>query len=237
MKSLIGILEFKKEQWTVYVLLLSAPVLLTIYRYHGYAEYFQRYFPGFNNHPLFELYAYFWQFGIFFLLMFIVPLLVITFAFKKPRSDFGWQWGDWRYGLKTLLITIPLLVAPLMYVAAHLPDVRSEYPLLKLLLTRHDLIIYYQMAYVVFYYLAWEFFFRGFLLFGLKPYFGNMNAVLIQTISSCLIHIGKPEGEIIGSIIVGILFGAIALRTRSVFYVFVLHAAIGVFTDLFIIFG
>lgn len=237
MKSLIEILEMKKEQWTVYFLLLSAPLLLTIYRYHGYAEHFQQYFPAFKNHPLAELYAHYWQFGIFFLLMFIVPILIITFAFKKPWHDFGWQWGDWRYGLKTLLITIPLLVVPLMYVASHLPDVHSEYPLLKLLLTRHDLIIYYQIAYVVFYYLAWEFFFRGFLLFGLKPHFGNMNAVLIQTISSCLIHIGKPEGEIIGSIIIGILFGAIALRTRSIFYVFVLHAAIGVFTDLFIIFG
>jgi membrane protease YdiL (CAAX protease family) len=59
---------------------------------------------------------------------------------------------------------------------------------------------------------------------------------MIQTISSCLIHLGKPESEIIGSIVVGILFGVIALRTRSIWYVFLIHAGIGVLTDLFIIF-
>ena len=63
MKSLIEILEMKRAQWTVYVLLLSAPLLLTIYRYHGYAEHFSQYFPGFKNHPLSELYAHYWQFG------------------------------------------------------------------------------------------------------------------------------------------------------------------------------
>jgi membrane protease YdiL (CAAX protease family) len=63
-----------------------------------------------------------------------------------------------------------------------------------------------------------------------------MNAILIQTISSSLIHLGKPEGEILGSIIVGIIFGAIAIRTRSFLYVFILHATIGVLTDIFILF-
>jgi membrane protease YdiL (CAAX protease family) len=91
------------------------------------------------------------------------------------------------------------------------------------------------LAYVVLYYVAWEFYFRGYLLFSLKKDFGALSAVLIQTISSCLIHIGKPEGEILGSIPVGILFGIIALRTRSFWYVFVLHAALGVLTDLFVL--
>jgi membrane protease YdiL (CAAX protease family) len=116
-------------------------------------------------------------------------------------------------------------------------SIRNEYPLARILLSHHEWFFAYETAYVIFYYVAWEFFFRGFLLFGLKDRFGNMNAVLIQTISSCLVHIGKPESEIIGSLIVGIIFGAIALRTRSFWYVFILHAAIGVLTDYFIIFS
>ena len=112
-----------------------------------------------------------------------------------------------------------------------------EYPLAKSLLSDQSNLLLYQSAYIIFYYFGWEFFFRGFLLFGLKDRFGDINAILIQTISSCLIHIGKPEGEILGSIIIGILFGIIALRTRSIWYVFLIHAAIGVFLDLFIIYG
>jgi len=117
-----------------------------------------------------------------------------------------------------------------------MPDVRMEYPLAKIFLNDRQGLWFYELMYVVFYYVAWEFYFRGFLLFGLTERFGAVNAILIQTISSCLIHIGKPEGEIIGSIVVGILFGMIALRSRSIRYVFIIHAAIGVLTDIFIIY-
>jgi membrane protease YdiL (CAAX protease family) len=117
-----------------------------------------------------------------------------------------------------------------------MPDVRSEYPLSRILFAHRDLVLWYEAAYVLFYYIAWEFFFRGFLLFPLAKRFGGMNAVLIQTISSCLVHIGKPEAEIFGSIFAGIIFGVLALRTRSFWYGFALHAGIGVLTDLFILF-
>lgn len=226
-------IDFSKKDIHFYIILLSAPVLLTIYRYHGY--------PG-----TFDLYSNFGleddqaisisQFIIFFVLVFLIPVLYVKFAMKKKISDFGLSLGNIKLGSKLLLL-IPLIILPAIYFAAKMPDIRSEYPLAKSLLIDQSNIWIYELAYIVFYYIAWEFFFRGFLLFGLKDRFGAFNAVLIQTISSCLIHIGKPEGEIIGSIIVGIIFGIIALRTRSIWYVFLLHAAIGVLTDLFIIYG
>lgn len=236
MRSLLSVLKFQKQDLKIYILLLSAPVLLTLYRYHGYAEFFGTYFPSLKDDPNFDLYAHIWQFGVFFLLMFMVPLFLIKKAFKQSIFDFGFGLGDKKYGFLFVLITGPLIAAPAIYFASKMPDVRSEYPLAKILLERHDLIVFYELAYVLLYYVAWEFFFRGFLLFGLKDRFGSLNAVLIQTISSCLIHIGKPEGEIIGSIIVGVIFGALALRTRSIWFVFLLHVLLGLLTDLFIIF-
>ncbi len=216
------------------ILLLSAPILLTIYRYHGYPEFFPKYFPQFNSDSLLHYYDRIWQFGVFFVLMFIIPFLIVKIIFSERWSDYGLTLGDWKKGLPLLLL-IPLVITPIIYFAAQMPDVRSEYPLSKLLFSHKELILGYEVLYVLLYYIAWEFFFRGFLLFGLAKKWGVWNAILIQTISSCLIHIGKPEGEIIGSIIVGILFGLIAWRTKSIWYVFALHAAIGVLTDLFII--
>lgn len=236
MRTLIDVLDYKKTDLKFYVLLLSAPLLLTLYRYHGYAEYFGRYFQGLTTHPLFDFYAHLWQFAIFFILMFIIPVILVKYFFKESLAQYGFGLGDIKFGSIVTVIALFLLVVPLIYSGSKMADVRLEYPLAKILLERHDLIFFYESAYVIFYYIAWEFFFRGFLLFGLKDRFGTFNAVLIQTISSCLIHIGKPEGEIIGSIIVGIIFGAIALRTRSIWYVFILHAAMGVLTDLFIIY-
>lgn len=220
-----------KENLKVYVLLLAAPVLLTIYRYHGYPEYFYQYFG--NNFS--DVYARLWQFVVFFLLMFIVPLFVVKFYFKESLTDYGFGLGNIKEGMKWLL-AIPFIVVPIIYLSSKMPDIRLEYPMAKSLLHDQSRLLLYEVSYIIFYYVAWEFFFRGFLLFGLREKFGDINAILIQTISSCLIHIGKPEGEIIGSIIVGVIFGIIALRTRSIWYVFAIHVSIGVLTDLFIIY-
>jgi membrane protease YdiL (CAAX protease family) len=225
--------DFDRKDIHYYAILLSAPILLTLYRYHGFngAGFF---FPdsGLPEDQLKTLY----QFSFFFLISFIIPALYVVLIMKKSLTEFGLGIGNIKKGLITLIV-IPVLVIPLIYISSKIPDIRMEYPLAKSLLSDQSNLLLYQSAYIIFYYIGWEFFFRGFLLFGLKGRFGEINAILIQTISSCLLHIGKPEGEILGSIIIGILFGIIALRTRSIWYVFLIHAAIGVFLDIFIIYG
>jgi len=226
-------LNFSWKDIHIYIMLLSAPLLLTIYRYHGYPQNLKIIYDfGLVKDQAISIN----QFIIFFILMFLLPTLYIKLVMKKKLKDFGWGFGDVKLGLKILLL-IPFVIVPAIYIAAQMPDVRSEYPLAKSLLQNQTHLWFYELAYVMFYYVAWEFFFRGFLQFGLKNKFGAVSAILIQTISSCLVHIGKPEGEIVGAIVVGLIFGYIALRTRSIWYVFLLHASIGVLTDLFIIYG
>jgi len=65
------------------------------------------------------------------------------------------------------------------------------------------------------YYAGWEFYFRGFLLFGLRGSVGDANAILIQVLASSLLHIGSPPAETFGAILGGLLWGMQALRTRS----------------------
>ncbi len=237
MKSLLTSTDYKGTKANTYIVLLSSPILLTLYWYHGHADNLGRYFPGFQKYPLYDYYKYLWQFGAFFILTFIPSVVFIKWRLKRRLGDFGFGLGDWKYGLNLTLVIIPLVILPVAFMASQMPDVRKEYPLCKLIYSRQDLIIWYEVAYVLLYYTAWEFYFRGFLLFGLRDEFGSTNAILIQTISSCLIHLGKPEGEIIGSILTGIIFGMIAIRTKSFWYVFAIHASIGVLTDIFIIYS
>ncbi len=226
--------DFTKNEWKNYSILLSAPLLLSIYYYFGYAHNFVKLFPSFVDNPELDFYSHLYQFVSFFILMFVIPLLFQIFIIKKPLKDIGFGLGDTKYGSKLLLI-IPIAI-PIIYFAVMGDDVRTEYPLAKILHSRHDLILVYEIMYVVFYYIAWEFFFRGFILFNLSDKFGVANAIMIQTISSCLIHLGKPAGETIGAIAVGVIFGYLAVRSKSFWYVFALHITLGVMTDLFIIF-
>lgn len=217
------------------ILLLSAPVLLSLYYYHGSPEAFLRYFslPSTNTGP--SLWPVYWQFFVFFLLLGIFPLSIVLWIFKDKPNAFGLGLGDWKKGLGLAAILIPLVILPLAWYAAQLPEVRAEYPLAKGLFSRGPLFWQYALAYILFYYITWEYYFRGFLLFGLAKIYGPAAAILIQTISSCLIHLGKPEGETLGSIVAGIFFGLLALRTGSIWYGWLIHFSLGVLTDFFIL--
>jgi membrane protease YdiL (CAAX protease family) len=226
MAGLRETIGYDKSDRQAYFILFSSPLLLSIYWYFGYKTSFLEYVPDWQANPVGDYYASIMQFAAFFLLVGIIPAIYLKFFMKKSLSEIGLGLGDWKLGLKLVAGLIPL-IAIILYFGTDSPDVRGEYPLSKALHTHRDLIWSYQLAYVLFYYVAWEFYFRGFMLFGLKDRFGGFNAILIQTIASCLIHLGKPAGETIGAIFVGVIFGAIALRTRSIWWVFLLHISDG----------
>ncbi|MBK8505903.1 MAG: CPBP family intramembrane metalloprotease [Saprospiraceae bacterium] len=227
--KILGI-SFDRDQ---FVLLISAPLLLTIYFYQGSADFFEAVFPDLPKTNG-DLYARYWQFFCFFILLGILPLLYLKLVLKGSLKDYGLSLGDTKFGLKWTL-GLTLVIIPLMWIAAGMSDVRDEYPLARILFERRDLFIQFEAIYIIFYYVTWEFFFRGFLLFGLNKSLGPQLAILIQTVSSCLVHLGKPEGEVLGAILVGILFGILALRSGSIWYGWLLHITIGVLTDSFVL--
>jgi membrane protease YdiL (CAAX protease family) len=73
--------------------------------------------------------------------------------------------------------------------------------------------------------LAWEYFFRSFMLFGLDPALGEL-AIYVQMIPFAIAHSGKPEIETLASIAGGILIGYAVRRCRSFWPAFVLHLII-----------
>lgn len=236
-KSLLADLDFSAEKKHTYVLLLSAPLLLSLYYYHGAPSRFLEYFPSFAHEENAALYGHYWQFLCLFVLVGMLPFFYWLGVMKVPLAQLGLGLGDWKRGLLLVLILVPLLVVPLIWIAGGMPDIRGEYPMFRALYQKPQLFWRYEIAYILLYYVAWEFFFRGFLLFGLARDrdMGATNAILIQTISSCLIHLNKPESETLASIATGIILGVITLRTRSIWYAFVLHASVGILTDYFVL--
>lgn len=237
MKKWIDSIQFQKADLHYYILLLSPPLLLLIYRYFFQAGHFAIYFHHSSpNYSFITHIEAIYQFAAFFILAFLCPFFYILFSKRKMPSRMGLQRGDDKTGWMIVLISIPFILL-ISCISSTNPTFQSEYPLAKNLLQNKQFIFSYELAYVVLYYVAWEFYFRGFLLFGLKDKYGAMAAILIQTIASALVHIGKPMDEALGSIFAGILLGVIALRTESILYTFILHALLGVSLDLFIIFN
>ena len=80
-------------------------------------------------------------------------------------------------------------------------------------------------------FVAVEFFFRGYLLFGLRRAFGSQ-ALFISMLPYCMIHVLKPAPEALGSIFAGLLLGTLALCTGSLWCGVLLHVTVAVTMDV-----
>jgi uncharacterized protein len=76
-----------------------------------------------------------------------------------------------------------------------------------------------------------EFFFRGFLVLGLKPSLGRYS-ILIALAPYCMIHYHKPTIEAFGAIGAGFVLGSLAWRTETIVYGWFLHYAVALTMDL-----
>lgn len=213
-------------------ILFIVPVILTVWAYFGKQAGFDQLFRGFQGRWNQDFYSTIYEYMTAFLLMFWVPYFIIKMVFKKKLREFGFGTGHAKYGFLFVAIALPFLLWA-AYVGSSSPTLQTEYPLAKSTMGHLDLFIVVEFFYLI-YYISWEFLFRGFMLFGLEKRFGALTAILIQTIPSAIVHIGKPASESFGAIFAGLVFGYLAIRTRSILYPIILHAIVGIGTDVFV---
>jgi membrane protease YdiL (CAAX protease family) len=212
------------------IILISSSLLLSLHRVFGSIEFAESALgsPG-------GITASVYMFVSASILMGLIPLLIVLFAFRDRPSEYGIGIGDWKAGLRMTAIMLPVILIGMLYPASQTEEIRSFYPLAPEAAASVSNFMLLQTPRILLFYAAWEFFFRGFMLFGLRPYVGNWLAICIQTIPQCLWHIGLPTGEMLSSIAGGILFGIMAVRTGSILWPFLLHCLIAVSLDLLII--
>ena len=227
---------FGRENRKAAIILLSTSVILTTFRYYGTKDFYMNdlasVFSLFGNKELTSaLYIFFCSL----ILLGLLPAMMIKFVFHEPLSLYGVRLGDWQLGLKAFLILAPVMMA-LTFPSSRMESFIAEYPLYKGAGASPSNFVSYSLLYLT-YYLGWEFFFRGYMQFGLGTRLGDWNAILVQTLASCLLHIGKPSAEIYSSILGGIVWGMIVFRTRSLLPALLLHWLLGVCLDAFIIYS
>ena len=154
------------------------------------------------------------------LFYFLIPIAIILLVFRENPKRFGFSLGNWRLGLLYFLVSAAFMSIVLFFMAK-LPSFRIDYAWASLegYGTKALLTWVLSKGAMVF---AWEFFFRGFMLFGLEERFGYY-AILIQAIPFSLTHLEAPEIETIGTIFGGSAFGYMALKSRSFLPAFLIH--------------
>jgi uncharacterized protein len=189
------------------------------------------------GHPLLGLYGDYYWFCSCFVLLGVVPLLASAPRSLRP-AYLGLGLGDWRFGLKWVAILYAIMF-PVVAIASRFSSFSDYYPLNDLIgqqpalwatdrptTVEHWLfhLLAYELLYAL-YFLGWEYFYRGWMTFGLEEKLG-MNGIFVANIPFALMHVGKPFPEALGSIVAGIALGLFALRARSFWYCFLLHVGI-----------
>jgi uncharacterized protein len=160
-----------------------------------------------------------------FILYLVIPMAIILLLFRERPSTYGFQWGDWRAGLKWTAV-VCLIIAPILWWAAQNPTMQQYY-LDRNPVSRSAASIIYLLAVDL---VGWEFIWRGFLLFGLARVLGPGPAIFLQAVPFAFMHIGKPPLETFSTIFGGAGFGFVAWKSRSFVYPFLIHWFVSVFT-------
>jgi len=211
MNKVIG--EKLHLDWKIAVLVVFSTLSLMLDSYHSELLPWDKWFPGWNASGLST------KILDRTLLYFVLPMLITLLVFRQKPGEYGFTPGHWKAGLILTLVGI-LLIAPLLWLVSRGDPTMQEYykPYVKGLPWNTLLDLF-----------GWEFFFRGWLLFGFARKFGP-EAIWLQAIPFALAHIGKPEVETLSTIFGGFAFGWLAWRTKSFVYPLFLHWFVGSFT-------
>ncbi|MEX2595667.1 MAG: CPBP family intramembrane glutamic endopeptidase [Salibacteraceae bacterium] len=211
------------KELLIWVLVVT---LTTLKIYQGDQSFFDHHFGDhFDDQPVLDWMKWLYHHLASLLLWALIPFFVIRFVFKEKLSAYGWTLGDWRFGLKATIIAFVVMIVP-VYISSFNPEHREWYPLTSLATASAGYFALWGLSYLP-HYIGWEFFFRGFIGVGLKPFYGSIGATGIQVIMTVLLHLNKPMGETWGAAIAGVYLGWLTYRTGSVWWAILFHFYLG----------
>lgn len=207
--------------WRAAMILTYGALALAVVHYHGNLGFLP---------PQYDLFG--WQ-AVNFVVLFLGPVLLVRLVFRERLAEYGVRLGEGRTWGRWLLVLL-MVMLPVLVIASRLPDFHTFYPSYGP--ARDDAwLLLPSMAGWLVYFLAWEFFFRGFLLFGLGRRLGAI-AIFIQMVPFVMAHFPKLELESLSAIVAGIVLGWMAWRGKSFVGPWLLHWLVATVMDCLVVF-
>ncbi len=173
-------------------------------------------------------YAQVYTSACFFLLLVVVPCLYHLVAPLRGDNPYGLSAANFGDNMKRYYPLL-LIMLPVVWIACGSPSFNQFYPLYNPETLRMFLV--YEAIYLTQFF-AVEFFYRGFCLFRFERIAPGA-AIFIMVIPYALLHIHKPFPEALGSVVAGLVLGALALKSRSIWPGVLTHCAVAFSADFF----
>jgi len=166
---------------------------------------------------------------VLFLLYVVVPVCIIRFVFRERLADYGFKMGSVLKDYKAYLLMLVVMV-PLVLYFSTTKAFLAKYPLYRPAYGHlFPGIFIWEFTYLV-QFIGVEFLFRGFMLHGLKRYFGYY-AIFVMMVPYCMVHFQKPMPEAISAIFAGIVLGNFSLKSGSIWLGVALHFTVALCMD------
>ncbi len=176
-------------------------------------------------------------------LLFFIPSLII-FLMGEDHSSFGLTIGSWKQ-IKWWVAAMYAVMLVVVVVVSRTPEFHNYYPFPRQFASFMEsgryvpggmlAFVYGELSYGM-YMFFWEFFFRGYMLFGMSRSL-KWGSIIVQTIPFVVLHHGKPGMELAASLPAGIILGILAMRSKSFLPCFALHWAVQLTMDVFAVVG
>lgn len=163
------------------------------------------------------------------IILLIIPLLIIKINFKERIIDYGINFRNFSKGSKITMISVVVILI-IIWLVSSFADLSQLHSQINLFDSSVSVILLFEILLLI-YVFAWEFIWRGFMIFGLEKQFG-MNVIWIQMIPFVLLHYNKNMYEVIGAIFGGLFLGLLSYKTRSIIYGVIIHYTMFVTADL-----
>ncbi len=199
--------------WRIAVILVTVAVSLTLQEYIGDRGFFEDHFHPAKGDMFWELKGFAWWSGWRVTGYVIIPMLVLL-AMPGQR-------------IRDLLF---LCVLPAVLLASTTHSFRHTYPFYRLA-NRSGTDLWCWEALYAAQFVSLEFFFRGFILNGLRRALGS-NAIFVMIVPYCMIHFQKPMPETLGAIGAGLILGTLAMRTKSIWGGVCIHIGVAMTMDV-----
>ncbi len=220
-QQLVNVIKQLDKQ-TMFVLTMSGFLIVLQFNLGSRSFFRKEIAPFIASDALHGLLSWGWWFTIQGITGFVIPVLCLLFIFKRRPQEIGLGLGDWK--LATLLAACYLpLVGIGTWILSDNPDFQSHYPHFHQAAFDWTYFFIYELLFL-FYWIGWEYLWRGFMLFGTAHTFGVM-AIFVQMLPFAAMHVEKPMPEALLSVVGGIALGGLVWRCRSFWIAVPIHAA------------
>ena len=212
----------------VLVILITVAASLTLQEYLGGHDAYELLFPR-NGGRYWELRSFAWWSGWRVFGYVGIPMIVLACLPGQRIRDYhvslrGFFDHLWIYA------ALFALVLPAVVYASTTTAFRETYPFYRIANRSYTDLALWELLYAA-QFLSLEFFFRGFILHGLRRALGA-NAIFVMLVPYCMIHYGKPLPETLGAIGAGLILGTLAMRTRSIWGGVLIHVGVATAMDV-----